>query len=112
MRKDAFRSPVLLFTSAQSKLRVPAFLPVKSKKRSIVHALALSVVPVLNRTIVPVPLCTPPEEPVTKLAVETVVFDPSGIVPVAFTATEPQRLAPVPEAKSFVQLAISEKFSK
>lgn len=101
-----------MFTSAQSKLRVPAFLPVKSKNKSIAHALVLSVAPVLNRTMAPDPLWTPPETPEEKVAVETVILDPSGIAPVAFIATDPQRFAPVPEAKSFVQLAISEKFSK
>jgi hypothetical protein len=40
------RSPVELFTEAQSKLSVPALTPVKSRKRSTAAELVLSVVPV------------------------------------------------------------------
>ena len=53
-RSELFRFPVLLFTSAQSKLIVPATLPVKSRKRSIAQELVLSVEPVERRTIFPV----------------------------------------------------------
>ena len=37
---------------------------------------------------------------------------PSGIVPVAFRATDAQYWAPTPEARLLVQLAISLKFSE
>ena len=36
------------------------------------------------------------------MAVEVVILVPSGIVPVAFTATEPNRFAPTPDANPFV----------
>ena len=95
-------SPVELNFVAASKLKVPAVTPVKSIKTSIATAVVLAVVPVESNSIVVVagvsalPLCTPPDEPVTNVAVEVVVLTPSGIVPVALTATDPQRLAPVP----------------
>ena len=47
---------------------------------------------------------------VEKLAEETVVLIPSGIVPVALIPTDPQFNASTPLAKLFDQLAMSEKF--
>ncbi len=59
------------------------------------------------------PLCNPPDEDggTWKVAVDTVILVADGIVPVALTATEPKRLAPVPDAKLLVQFAMSAKFS-
>ena len=80
-------------------------------KKSIASDVELSVVPVDNNTILPVPFCTPPDTPVEKVAVEVVVFVAAGIVPVDNIPTLPNLLAPMPAAKPFVQLAISAKFS-
>lgn len=109
---------MLLFTDFQSKLRVPAFTPVKFIKKSTATALVLSVAPVDRKTKVPsglpvkLPFWMPPDEPVVwKVADDTVVRVPSGIVPVEFTATEPNRFAPVPAVKLFVQLEIFAKSS-
>ena len=45
------------------------------------------------------------------MAVEVVILVADGITPVAFMATDLNRFAPVPDAKSLVQFAISLKFS-
>ena len=89
---EPLRSPVLLFTDAQSKLSVPAFKPVKSIKKSRAAAVLLSADPVDNSTIDceagtwSVPFCTPPDEPKVapwNVLVCAVIFIPSGMVPVA-----------------------------
>jgi hypothetical protein len=108
---------VPLFTEAQSKLSVPALTPEKFIKKSIAVLEVLSVVPVVNKTILSeagawvVPFCTPPVEPETKEEVAVVIRVPLGIVPVVFTSTLPKRSAPVPETNPFVQLFMSAKAS-
>ena len=49
--KDPFLLPVALKTVAQSKLRVPALTPVKSKNKSKAADEVLSVVPADSKTI-------------------------------------------------------------
>jgi hypothetical protein len=90
---------------------LPAFTPVKSIKKSAANEVVLFDVPVVRKIKVPVPLCTPPLDPVENEAEETVVLVASGIAAEPITATGHQRFAPIPEAKPFVQFAISEKFS-
>ena len=100
-----------LFISAQSKLTLPAFTEVKSIKKSTARAALLSVDPVIKRIRLPLPNCALPVEPLEKVVVPTVVFFPSGIVPVEFAATPPNRVAAVGEAKPAVHVAIVEKSS-
>ena len=99
------------YSQAQSKLSVPALTPVKLRKRSTATELVLSVVPVESRTSVPVPFWTPPEVHVVKVVEAVVILLPSGIVPVALTATPPKRVASVGLAKLFVQVETVEKSS-
>jgi hypothetical protein len=73
--------------------------------------LVLSVVPVESSTSVPVPFWTPPEVPELKVVEAVVTRLPSGIVPVAFTATPPKRVACVGLVKPFVQVETVEKSS-
>jgi hypothetical protein len=90
---------------------------VKSIKKSIATEVEFSVVPVDKSTMLCVgvgcelPRCTPPDVPTTKVADEVLMREPSGIVPMAFTGTEPNRFAPTPAANPFVQFAMSAKFS-
>jgi hypothetical protein len=73
---------------------------------------------VLSNTIVPatfplkLPLCTPvADEDVWNVEVAVVIAVALGIVP-APVATPVHLPAPTPEAKPFVQFAMSEKFSR
>jgi hypothetical protein len=58
-------------------------------------------------------VCRPPELPDENVAVEVVIFAPSGIVPLEYMATGDQFEAVVPAPpKPAGQLTMSEKFSE
>lgn len=67
---------------------VPATRPEKSNGKSTAKEFPLLVVPVERNRRFPVPFCMPPDWEVVKVADETVVLTPSGMLPVLFAATD------------------------
>jgi len=109
-RKEVGRVPLELSSAAQSKLKVPAFRPVKFKNRSTATASGVVELPVDKKTRAWAPFCSPPAVLETKVAEDLVVRVPLVTeVPEPMMPTLPQFAASVPLVKLFAQLAISAK---